>query len=125
MTRFSIRMGIPQVQAWWNHLTHQADHGTLSKEDARFFKKLIKVLSYLQENPRHNSLSTHEIGVLSQRVGQKVWQSYLENKTPSAGRLFWVYGPGKKEITIIAIEPHPEDKKRGAYDRIKLSDLPT
>ena len=28
------------------------------------------------------------------------------------------------EITILGIEPHPEDKKRGAYDRIKLSELP-
>ena len=38
-------------------------------------------------------------------------------------RMFWVYGPDQKEITIIELEPHPEDKKNGAYDRIKLSDL--
>lgn len=37
-------------------------------------------------------------------------------------RMFWVYGPEKDEITIIGLEPHPEDKKK-AYDRIKLSEL--
>ena len=26
-------------------------------------------------------------------------------------------------IRIIGLEPHPEDKKNGAYDRISLSDL--
>ena len=30
----------------------------------------------------------------------------------------------KGDITVLAIEPHPEDKKRGSYERIKLSDLP-
>jgi hypothetical protein len=28
-------------------------------------------------------------------------------------------------ITILAIEPHPEDQKRGAYQRIKLSAFPS
>ena len=52
----------------------------------------------------------------------KVWQSYLENKTSGAMRMYWVYGPDQKDITIIGLEPHPEDKKNGAYDRISLSD---
>lgn len=30
----------------------------------------------------------------------------------------------KNEITIISIEPHPEDRKRSSYDRINLSALP-
>jgi hypothetical protein len=54
----------------------------------------------------------------------KVWQSYLDNRTPAAGRLFWVYGPGKSEITIIGLEPHPEDKKRAGYEKVRLSELP-
>ena len=68
-------------------------------------------------------LKSHEITVLSKRYGMKVWQSYLENKNSDAMRMFWVYGPDQKEITVIGLEPHPEDKKKGAYDRIKLSDL--
>jgi hypothetical protein len=78
----------------------------------------------LEVNPRHNSLESHEIDVLTRRYGIKVWQSYLENQTPAAGRIFWAYGPGKGEITILAVEPHPEDQKRGGYDRIQLSALP-
>ena len=27
--------------------------------------------------------------------------------TPGACRTFWCYGPAKREITIIAITPHP------------------
>ena len=41
----------------------------------------------------------------------KVWQSYLENKTSGAMRMYWVYGPDQKDITIIGLEPHSEDKK--------------
>ena len=28
------------------------------------------------------------------------------------------------EITILGIEPHPDNKKSGSYTRIKLSELP-
>ena len=38
--------------------------------------------------------------------------------------MYWVYGPNIQEITIIGLEPHPEDAKNGSYDRITLSDLP-
>jgi hypothetical protein len=30
----------------------------------------------------------------------------------------------KRDITVLAIEPHPKDQKCGAYQRIKLSTLP-
>jgi len=65
-----------------------------------------------------------EIDDLTRQHGIKVFQSYLENNTPAAGRLFWAYGPDQGDITVLAIEPHPEDEKRGAYLRIKLSALP-
>ncbi len=61
--------------------------------------------------------------VRSKRYGVKVWQSYLENKSSGARRMYWVYGPNQQEITIIGLEPHPEDAKNGAYDRITLSDV--
>ena len=52
----------------------------------------------------------------------KVWQSYLENHTPQAGRIFWVCGPNQKDITVIGVEPHPNDKG-DAYRKITLSDM--
>ena len=121
---FKIRMGIPGMDALWRNLTRRYDQGILGKDEARDFKRLTKALGYLQANPRHPGLGTHEIEPLSRRHGFKIWQSYLENNTPAAGRLFWAYGPHRGEITILAIEPHPEDAKRGAYDRINLSVWP-
>ena len=38
--------------------------------------------------------------------------------------MFWAYGPDKRDITVLAIEPHPEDEKRGEYERIKLAAVP-
>ena len=121
---FKIRMGIPEMNDFWNELTVRYEKGQLSKDEQKLFKKLVKAFGYLEVNPRHNSLESHEIDPLTHRYGIKVWQSYLENQNPAAGRIFWVYGPRKGEITILAVEPHPEDQKRGGYDRIKLSDLP-
>jgi len=117
-------MGAPEMEALWNDLSTRKQAGKLGKAEEKFFKKWVKALGYLSENPRHNSLASHEIEELTRRYGINIFQSYLENKTPSAGRMFWAYGPDKGDITILAIEPHPEDQKRGAYQRIKLASLP-
>src|SRR6266576_3959558 len=121
---FKIRMGLPEMEALWNDLSTRKLQAELGKDEEKFFKKLVKALGYLQENPRHNSLASHEIGDLTRKYGFKVFQSYLENATPAAGRIFWAYGPDKGDITVLAVEPHPEDQKRAAYPRIKLSRLP-
>ncbi len=120
----TIRMGVPEMDALWNDLTTKADQKQLKGDDKKLFKKLTKTLDHLRQNPKHPGLESHDIDELTKRYGFKVWQSYLENKKPAAGRLFWAYGPGRMEITILGIEPHPEEKKRGAYARIKLDSLP-
>ena len=97
----------------------------MDKDEEKFFKKLVKSLGYLAENPRHNRLVSHEIDDLTRKSGFKIFQSHLENNTPSAGRIFWAYGPDKRDITVLAIEPHPEDQKRGADPRIQLAALPS
>lgn len=112
------------MEEFWNDLKSRKKSERLSKDEEILFKQLAKAIQFLAANPRHTGLNSHEIEPLSKKFGQKVFQSYLENNTPAAGRIFWVYGPNRKEITILGIEPHPEDKKRGAYERIKLSDLP-
>ena len=81
------------------------------------YKQVAKTLAHLV-NPKHPGLQTHEISVLTQKYGIKVWQSYLKNHTPAAGRVFWIYGPEPGEITICAIEHHPEPKQ---YRRVKLT----
>jgi hypothetical protein len=121
---FYIRMGVPGMEAKWNDLLDRARCGQLDKNEQKFYRKLVKALAYLRENPRHNSLASHEINALSQKCGFRVFQSYLENKTAAAGRMFWSYGPDKGDITILGVEVHPEDQKRGAYQRIKLASMP-
>jgi hypothetical protein len=73
------------------------------------------------DDPFYPGLNSHEISALTDRYKRKVFESYLENHTPAAGRIFWVYGPADGEITIIGMMPHPEP---GAYGRVPLSDLP-
>lgn len=121
---FLIRMGIPEMDELWSKLLSDYRTGTISKKNALLFKKWGKALKLLSENPRHPSLKTHDIEALSDRYGERVWQSYLENKTSGAMRMYWVYGPDDQSITIIGLEPHPEDKKNGSYARITLSDIP-
>ncbi len=121
---FSVRMGQPEMEELWQDLTTRKQQGRLDRDEEKFFKKLVKVLSFLGADPRHISLASHEISDLSRKHGLRVFQSYLENNTPGAGRIFWAYGPESGDITVLAVEPHPEDRKRGAYERIKLSSLP-
>ena len=66
-----------------------------------------KALRFLAADPRHPSLATHKHTALSKESGKEVFEAYAENQTPTAYRIFWHYGPGEKEITIIAITPHP------------------
>ncbi|MCD7736421.1 MAG: hypothetical protein LUI07_05605 [Lachnospiraceae bacterium] len=87
------------------------------------YKKWGSALKKLSQDPTYPGLQTHEIEPLTRRYGVRVWQSYLENRKSGAMRMYWVYGSGKQEITVIGLELHPEDKKKGAYDRIILSDI--
>ena len=121
---FNIRMGVPEMEAIWNDLSSRQQQKKLQKHEEKFFKKWVKALGYLRQNPRHQSLASHEIAALTRKHGFKIFQAYLENNTPSAGRMFWAYGPDKGDITVLATEPHPEDQKRGAYGRIRLASLP-
>jgi hypothetical protein len=74
---------------------------------AKRLKSVRKTLGYLQTNPRHPSLNTHKYTSLHGPNNEEIFEAYAENHTPGAYRIFWYYGPDKKEITIIAITPHP------------------
>ena len=117
---FTIRMGIPEMEEFWDDLENKVDAGMASGSEEKLYKKIGKALVLLSNDPRHPGLNSHEISSLTARYEQKVWESYLENKTPAAGRIFWTYGPGQGEITILAVEPHPNDKGN-AYKKITLS----
>jgi len=73
------------------------------------FKQVEKCVRLLIENPKHPGLHTHEYDSIENPFDPKakVFEAYVQNRTPGAYRLFWCYGPEKGEITIIAITPHP------------------
>lgn len=80
-----------------------------SSKQEGLFKQVHKTLDLLRANPKHPGLQTHEFDSIENPYdeSQKVFEAYAQNNTPGAYRVFWCYGPGKKEITIIAITPHP------------------
>ena len=119
----TVRMGLPDMAALNAALAAKARAGTLGRDEAALFKQWRKALGQLAQNPRHPDLRTHEIEPLSRRFGRKVFQSYL-NQGDTADRLYWVYGPGKGEVTVVGLEPHPEDRKQAGYARVALSSLP-
>ena len=108
------------MKEFWDSLKKKVKEKTASKDEVLLYQKLGKAMSLLSANPRHTGLHTHDIEALSKRYGMKVWESYLENNKPAAGRLFWVYAPNQNDITIIGLEPHP-DAKKNAYKKITLS----
>jgi len=73
----------------------------------KHFKAVSKALRFLQENPRHPSLQTHEYSSLKGPHGEKVFEAYAQQDTPAAYRIFFCYGQQRGEIVIVAITPHP------------------
>lgn len=80
-----------------------------SSRDEGLFKQVHKCVSLLAENPRHPSLNTHEYHSLAHPFNpqEKVFEAYVQNRTPGAYRVFWCYGPEAGQITMIAITSHP------------------
>jgi hypothetical protein len=98
--------------------TPTADQQYTALEDASsnvaLFEQVRKALGYLEIDPHHPSLHTHEFTSLTGANGEKVFEAYAQNNTPGADRIFWCYGPdetkGKRRvpvITILAITRHP------------------
>ncbi len=71
------------------------------------FKAVSKTLALMETNLRHPSLNTHPYETIFGPNGEKVFESYAQNNTPGAYRVFWYYGPIRGQITILAIIPHP------------------
>lgn len=75
-----------------------------SKEE---LKAVRKAMGFMETNLRHPGLKTHKYFSLKGPDGEEVFEAYAQNQTPGAYRIFWYYGPGKGEISIAAIVPHP------------------
>lgn len=74
---------------------------------AKRYKAVKKALNFLSENPRHQGLKTHECTGVKGPRDEKLFEAYAEQTTPAAYRIFWYYGPDKRQITIVSITTHP------------------
>lgn len=89
-----------QAQEQMEEFEEEHDHKAI-------LKALHKDLEYMQTDLRHPSLHTHKYDALEGPNGEEVFESYAQNHTPGAYRIFWYYGPGKEEISILDICHHP------------------
>lgn len=108
-----------EAEALINELGEKAVAGELNRDEKDLYRKIRKALQHLETNPRHPGLKSHEIDVLTEKYGVRIWESYLENRKAGARRMFWIYGPETKEITIVGIENHPEPGR--GFARVKLA----
>lgn len=71
--------------------------------------KVKKAIRQLREGgPAYPGLNSHRYHSLKGPNGEDVWESYVENRTPGAWRIWWVYGPHPDTITIVTVGPHPD-----------------
>ena len=85
----------------------QLDFLERSRNQKIVLKAVRKTLALMETDLRHPSLKTHEYSDLCGANNEKVFESYAQNHTPGAYSVFRHYGPGKRQITIVAIIPHP------------------
>lgn len=85
-----------------------------SPTTATLITQVRKALGFLEIDPRHPGLRTHEFTSLTGAHGEKIFEAYAQNDTPGAYRIFWHYGPdeikGRKRtpvISVVAITRHP------------------
>lgn len=71
-------------------------------------KKIAKTLRILEKiGPSYPGLHSHQYVSVKGPGGQPLWESYVENNTPGAWRIWWICGPEPAGLTIITVGPHP------------------
>ena len=71
------------------------------------YKAVKKAIIQLSKDPRYPGLQSQPYRSLYGTKGENVFESYAENNTPGAYRIFWYYGEQRNTIFIFLITPHP------------------
>ena len=77
------------------------------ERDPPRLRKVQKCLAKLENNPRQSGLNSHPYSQIQGPLGEKIFESYVENHAPSAWRVWWYYGPEAETIVIVDLGPHP------------------
>jgi len=95
----------PEAREQYDTLAQRAK----GSKAAGLVKQVRKAPQFLATNPCHPGLQTHEYMSPENPYDKdkKVFEAYAQNQTAVAYRIFWCYGPEPRQITIIAITPHP------------------
>ena len=80
----------------------------LDRSDPGRAVKVRRTFAKMQHSIRSKGLSTHEYRTVKGPNGAKVYEAYAENDSPKAYRVIWHYGPGKGQITVMTVIPHPD-----------------
>ncbi len=83
-----------------------ADQLSALETDQKKLRRVRRCLAILEHDPRYAGLNSHKYRELKGVNGEDIWESYVENNSPSAWRVFWHYGPQGEVITVVSIEPH-------------------
>jgi len=75
--------------------------------DPKRAKRVRNTLAKLAADPGYQGLATHRYEAFGKVHSKPVWESYVENRTSGAWRIWWAYGPERGQITILMIGPHP------------------
>ena len=84
------------------------------RASAGVLRQVRKTLGLLETNLRHPSLQTHKFRSLAGPNGEALFEAYIQQHSPAAFRVFFLYGPDRREgrrrvpvLTIVAITAHP------------------
>lgn len=83
---------------------------SLEQTDPAKLKKVKRALKRLKENPNDRALHSKKYKTLegAGSNGADIWQSYIEQGTPGAWRMFWYYNNVVRGlIGVVWIGPHP------------------
>jgi hypothetical protein len=79
----------------------------LAGESLSRFNKVRKALGLMETNLRSAIQQTHEWVSVKGPGGEKMFEAYVEQRTPGAYRILWYYGPEPGVITVTSIMRHP------------------
>ena len=72
------------------------------------YKAVKNALRKLAQDPFYPGLQSHPFNSLNGPNREKVFESYAENKTSGAYRIFWYYESSEQGVIMVfLITPHP------------------
>lgn len=121
---FKVKYANKKLESKMNELEQRCKDKEASEVEKIYFEKVQDTINTLKRDPHDNSLHTQMIKNSRNIYGYPVFESYVENDTPGAKRMFWRYNKKKKRIKdtiyILLIIKHPNTPKD--YRTLNLHD---